>query len=228
MTTDPSVPSLISGLTARVGARLDGHGGQGAQRTGQRGQRHATGVARIDHKIALLQQRHAEEEHGRRMKPPPPDWIAELGIGVGRPPTQVHRGTCHMAGKRRHPIGQDEARRLLADGTSACTHCRPDADLGILDSAQGRPRAGSTTATQSSRPTGSRRAGVRSARRASPPPRSMTAPAVRQCHVARNGTAPVRRGCRTGAEPQHVCVKGGRLHGEGLRGASAERSARMP
>ncbi|MGW2426745.1 DUF6233 domain-containing protein [Streptomyces sp. NPDC001709] len=78
----------------------------------------------------LLQQQ-AEQEHGRRAKPRPPEWIVELGIGVGRPPTQVHRGTCYMAGKRRRPVGRDEARHLLADGTSACTHCRPDIDLGI-------------------------------------------------------------------------------------------------
>ncbi|MHB9856707.1 DUF6233 domain-containing protein [Streptomyces sp. YIM S03343] len=72
----------------------------------------------------------------------------ELGIGVGRPPTQVHRGTCHLAGKRRRPVGQEEARRLLADGTGACTHCRPDTDLGITGLA---PEAG-----HASRPSGRR------------------------------------------------------------------------
>ena len=38
-----------------------------------------------------------------------------------------------MAGKRRRPIDRGEARRLLVDGVTACTHCRPDIDLGILD-----------------------------------------------------------------------------------------------
>ncbi|MEU1465930.1 DUF6233 domain-containing protein [Streptomyces sp. NPDC005727] len=42
-----------------------------------------------------------------------------------------------MAGKRRRPVEQDEARRLLADGTSACPHCRPDTGLGIVDLRQG-------------------------------------------------------------------------------------------
>ncbi|MGW0771101.1 DUF6233 domain-containing protein [Streptomyces sp. NPDC002676] len=64
----------------------------------------------------------------------PPEWIVELGIGVGRPPVQIHRGTCYMAGTRRRPVERDEARRLLADGTSACSHCRPDTGLGIIDS----------------------------------------------------------------------------------------------
>ncbi|MFF5553602.1 DUF6233 domain-containing protein [Streptomyces olivaceoviridis] len=39
---------------------------------------------------------------------------------------KVHRDTCLMAGKRPRPVGPDEARRLLADGTSACSHCCPD------------------------------------------------------------------------------------------------------
>ncbi|MFE7171307.1 DUF6233 domain-containing protein [Streptomyces sp. NPDC057616] len=32
----------------------------------------------------------------------------------------------HRSGRRRRrTIGRDEARRLLADGLRACTHCRP-------------------------------------------------------------------------------------------------------
>ncbi|MGW7261150.1 DUF6233 domain-containing protein [Streptomyces sp. NPDC054834] len=105
---------------------------------------HAMWLARIDRKIELLLKRQAEQDHGRRAKPKPPEWIVELGIGVGRPPVQIHRGTCYMAGKRRRPVEQDEARRLLAHGTSACTHCRPDAGLGILDLEKDRPRTACT------------------------------------------------------------------------------------
>ncbi|MFE9313214.1 DUF6233 domain-containing protein [Streptomyces sp. NPDC006706] len=71
-------------------------------------------------------------DRGRRAKPRPAEWIVELGIGAGRPPTQVHRGSCYMAGERHRPISRDEARSLLAAGTSTCTHCRPDRDLGII------------------------------------------------------------------------------------------------
>src|SRR5262245_46111104 len=92
---------------------------------------HEMWLPRIDHKIALLVQRQAEQERGRRAKPQTPEWIVELGIGVGRPAVQVHRGTCYIAGKRRRTIEREEARRLIADGTSACSHCRPDTDLGI-------------------------------------------------------------------------------------------------
>jgi hypothetical protein len=60
-------------------------------------------------------------------------WIVELGIGAGRPPIQVHIGDCYAAGKRRRPVDRGEARRLLASGLPACTHCRPDQHLGILE-----------------------------------------------------------------------------------------------
>ncbi|MFE1444154.1 DUF6233 domain-containing protein [Streptomyces sp. NPDC058739] len=36
-----------------------------------------------------------------------------------------------MAGKRRQAIGRDGARRLLATGLRACTHCAPDTQLHI-------------------------------------------------------------------------------------------------
>ncbi|MFM9633185.1 DUF6233 domain-containing protein [Streptomyces galilaeus] len=94
-------------------------------------------LVRIDAKIAALQQRQAESERGRRDRPPPPEWVVELGIGTGRPPLQVHAGDCYMAGKRRRAVGRDEARRLLADGLRACTHCRPDAQLDIIDLSDG-------------------------------------------------------------------------------------------
>ncbi|WP_234437090.1 DUF6233 domain-containing protein [Streptomyces maremycinicus] len=92
---------------------------------------HTLWLARIDAKITAVQQQQTETEHGRRRRPETPDWTVELGIGTGRPPVQVHAGDCHMAGKRRRPVGRDEARRLLADGMRPCTHCRPDTQLDI-------------------------------------------------------------------------------------------------
>ncbi|MDX3529401.1 DUF6233 domain-containing protein [Streptomyces sp. ID05-39B] len=47
--------------------------------------------------------------------------------------TTVHVGNCYMTGKRRRAVGRDEVRRLLAGGLRACTHCRPDAQLDIID-----------------------------------------------------------------------------------------------
>jgi hypothetical protein len=94
---------------------------------------HALWLRRIDAKIARLERRKAEEEHGRRTRPRPPEWVVEVGIGAGKPPVQVHAGHCHMIGSRRRPVSRDEARRLLADGLGACTHCQPDTELHIID-----------------------------------------------------------------------------------------------
>ncbi|MFF1359593.1 DUF6233 domain-containing protein [Streptomyces sp. NPDC058297] len=46
---------------------------------------------------------------------------------------EVHVGGCYAAGKRLRPVARDEARRLLTSGARACTHCKPDAQLRILD-----------------------------------------------------------------------------------------------
>ncbi|MFZ4145482.1 DUF6233 domain-containing protein [Streptomyces griseoincarnatus] len=94
---------------------------------------HTMWLQRIDAKIAAATRRQAEEDHGRRTRPAPPDWIVELGIGYQHPPLQIHAGNCHMAGKRRRPVDRDEARRLLTTGLKACGHCRPDNLLGITE-----------------------------------------------------------------------------------------------
>lgn len=94
---------------------------------------HALWLDRIDRKFAAVRQREAEQERGRQRRPAEPVWIVELGIGVGRPPTQLHTGGCYAAGKRRRPVGRDEARRLLASGLRACTHCQPDQHLGFME-----------------------------------------------------------------------------------------------
>ena len=98
---------------------------------------HALWVDRIDRKIAAVRQRQAEADRGRRERPTPPEWVVELGIGTGRPPVQLHAGDRPMAGKRRKPVGRDEARRLLDAGLRACSHCRPDTALDLPLS--GRP-----------------------------------------------------------------------------------------
>ncbi|MFE9446097.1 DUF6233 domain-containing protein [Streptomyces sp. NPDC006602] len=48
-------------------------------------------------------------------------------------PSGEHAGGCWNAGKRSRGISRDEALRTLADGIPACSHCRPDSELGFLD-----------------------------------------------------------------------------------------------
>ncbi|GAA2321541.1 DUF6233 domain-containing protein [Streptomyces hawaiiensis] len=91
---------------------------------------HAMWPARIDNKIADVQRREAEREHGERVRPARPEWIVQLGIGTGRPPVQVH---ADAAGNRRRAVNRDVARHLLASGLPACPHCQPDMDLRLLD-----------------------------------------------------------------------------------------------
>ncbi|WP_449352103.1 DUF6233 domain-containing protein [Streptomyces shaanxiensis] len=112
---------------------------------------HALWLDRIDRKIARLERRKAEEEHGRKRRPPTPEWVVEVGIGTRRPPVQVHAGTCHMIGSRRRPISRDEARRLLAEGLRACTHCQPDTQLHIIDLAARGPVRHSKSVTSPGR-----------------------------------------------------------------------------
>ncbi|WAU78574.1 DUF6233 domain-containing protein (plasmid) [Streptomyces sp. Qhu-G9] len=106
--------------------------------------------------MATVQQREAEQERGRQRRPAEPEWFAELGIGDGRPPIEVHAGGCYAAGKRRRPVVRDEARRLLASGVQACSHCQPD-------TAPGHPRL--------TRPAGPRQCGALTGPRPPAPPR---------------------------------------------------------
>ncbi|MER5871960.1 DUF6233 domain-containing protein [Streptomyces sp. NPDC002044] len=70
-----------------------------------------------------------------RRRPPaaPPAWLVERGIGTGRPAVRVHAGGCWDTGKRSAPATADQIRALLAEGVPACTHCRPDTALGVLE-----------------------------------------------------------------------------------------------
>jgi hypothetical protein len=95
---------------------------------------HAMWVARIDAKInrvRLEAEQRARAAAAREERAP--DWLLEYGLNRDAMPNAVHTGDCHMAGKRSKGVDSDTARRALASGVSACTHCRPDTELGVLD-----------------------------------------------------------------------------------------------
>jgi hypothetical protein len=89
-------------------------------------------VARIDEAIAAAEQREKERQQGEERRPPTPDWVMELSIGVGARPIEVHVGGCYAAGKRQRVITREQALAALADGIRAYIHCRPDTELGVL------------------------------------------------------------------------------------------------
>ncbi|MGW6902308.1 DUF6233 domain-containing protein [Streptomyces sp. NPDC054919] len=74
-----------------------------------------------------------ERQQGEERRPPTPDWVVELSIGVGARPIGVHVGGCYAAGKRHRVITREQAlAAALADGMRTCVHCRPDTALGVL------------------------------------------------------------------------------------------------
>ncbi|MFE3049585.1 DUF6233 domain-containing protein [Streptomyces albidoflavus] len=91
---------------------------------------HAMWLARIDGAIAAAEQRQAEARRGAEVRPDPPAYVVQLGIGTG-PPVAVHVGGCPVAGPRVRPLDAEQARRALVD-VEACSMCRPDTDLGVL------------------------------------------------------------------------------------------------
>ena len=83
--------------------------------------------------IATAERRELEQRRSQENRPAPPDWTLELGLNRNNPPLRVHTGGCIMAGKRVRAIDRGAAVRALTEGITACSHCRPDSELGILD-----------------------------------------------------------------------------------------------
>ncbi|MFE6270443.1 DUF6233 domain-containing protein [Streptomyces goshikiensis] len=61
-------------------------------------------------------------------------WIA-YGIGIRRIPERAHTGDCPMTSRGRPATAQSVREILLTmPGVLACPLCRPDSELGLLDS----------------------------------------------------------------------------------------------
>ncbi|WP_374011034.1 DUF6233 domain-containing protein [Streptomyces ipomoeae] len=123
--------------------------------------------------------RQTDQERGRRNRPPRPDWFIELGIGIGIPSTALRTSGCYAAGKRHRTVDGGEARHVLAAGLRACTRCRPDQHLDILD--------WSPMATPSPHRRERRRAGHRGPRGLCGPPPPPRGEAVRVAMELREG-----------------------------------------
>ncbi|MGC9478804.1 DUF6233 domain-containing protein [Streptomyces sp. WG4] len=88
-------------------------------------------LARTRRWIGDEERRLAERRRAQAVRPPEPDWLLEQGLSGRTPPVYVHAGGCWNAGKRSAGISRDEARRALAEGVPACSHCRPDTELRV-------------------------------------------------------------------------------------------------
>ncbi|OKI37344.1 MULTISPECIES: DUF6233 domain-containing protein [Streptomyces] len=91
-------------------------------------------LARVDERIDAV--RAVEEERARRRPlPEPPRWWLEYGIGVSRLPARVHTGECRIT-NRGKPATPESVLQVLRTVPSAiaCPLCRPDSELGLLDS----------------------------------------------------------------------------------------------
>lgn len=91
-------------------------------------------LGRVDERISAL--RAVEGERARRRPmPEPPRWWIEYGIGVSRRPDRVHTGACRIT-NRGKPAVREAIIEVLRTVPSAiaCPLCRPDSELGLLDS----------------------------------------------------------------------------------------------
>ncbi|WP_206328554.1 DUF6233 domain-containing protein [Streptomyces sp. Tu 4128] len=85
-------------------------------------------LEKVREAIKAREQREREKQYGREHRPPPPDWLLEVGVNRDSAPVQVHVGDCWNSG-----ISQDEARHAIVEDVKPCGACQPESALGMLD-----------------------------------------------------------------------------------------------
>lgn len=89
-------------------------------------------LAQLDGWIAAEERREAEWRRGEEARPPAPDWLVERGLNRDHL-VAVHRGDCWDRGKRCAPATRSQALDALRQQVPACSKCRPDTALGLLE-----------------------------------------------------------------------------------------------
>ncbi|WP_323874433.1 DUF6233 domain-containing protein [Streptomyces sp. 3212.3] len=91
-------------------------------------------LAQIDAWIAQEEQREARQQQADEMRPAPPEWVVERGLQKTNL-VAVHMGDCWTVRKSSRCVGVSRAQAVdaLRQQVPACTHCRPDTALGVLD-----------------------------------------------------------------------------------------------
>ncbi|MEU1106638.1 DUF6233 domain-containing protein [Streptomyces tibetensis] len=82
--------------------------------------------------IADEERREAERRVGEERRPPAPEWLIERGLDR-KNTVAVHTGECWDPGKRARPATRAQAIEALRQRVPACSKCRPDTALGIVD-----------------------------------------------------------------------------------------------
>ncbi|KJK34072.1 hypothetical protein UK15_37665 [Streptomyces variegatus] len=82
--------------------------------------------------IADEERREVERRVGEERRPPAPEWLIERDLDC-KNTVAVHTGECWDPGKRARPATRAQAIEALRHQVPACTKCRPDTALGIVD-----------------------------------------------------------------------------------------------
>ncbi|MBW8703097.1 hypothetical protein MBT84_26215 [Streptomyces sp. MBT84] len=91
-------------------------------------------LAQIDGWIAQEGERETRQRQAEEMRPPPPEWLLERDLNKTNL-VAAHVGDCWTVRKSSRCIGVSQAEALGAprQQVPACTHCRPDPELGFLE-----------------------------------------------------------------------------------------------
>ncbi|MEU8526468.1 DUF6233 domain-containing protein [Streptomyces sp. NPDC048629] len=99
-------------------------------------------LGRVREQIARAEEREAAMRPRQALPAEPGFVLSHLRHGGSPVEDAVHLGDCHQVsgrkqsggGGRRTPLTREQAvHALTVDGIPACTLCRPDSELGILD-----------------------------------------------------------------------------------------------
>jgi hypothetical protein len=89
--------------------------------------------------IIAAERRESERQRGLAARRPAPEWLIEMGLS-GQSPVYVHTGDCWSVHKkesvsvRAKAVDRATALHALTEGgVPACSHCRPDTVLGVLE-----------------------------------------------------------------------------------------------
>ncbi|MEV0016635.1 DUF6233 domain-containing protein [Streptomyces tendae] len=89
-------------------------------------------LRQLDRWIADEERRAAERRLAEERRPPPPEWLIERGLDRTRL-VAVHTADCWDPGKRLIPATREQAREAIRQEVPACSKCRPDTRLGLLE-----------------------------------------------------------------------------------------------